>query len=242
MQAHLINRFFALALLNTITIKNNWKEIWKSSLTRIQLITGVIIIIAILGFLPSFFKSIELRDGITLSDPLLASFTAIKVTWPIFIIMFGMAFLMLVRAINEPKLFIQYVWCLILINFVRIFTISMVPLDAPRGIIVLTDPITDAFYGESIITKDLFFSGHTGTILLMAFCFTDRSDKILAYVASVLIGILVLVQHVHYTLDVVAAPFFVYPIYLFSKYILSPSFVGRWSLVVGRGRDRVREQ
>ena len=224
--------------LNINTIKNNWKDAWNSTLTRFQLIAGVIIIIAILTFLPGFFKSIELRDGITLNDPLLASFTAIKVTWPIFVIMFGMAFLMLVRAINEPKLFIMYVWCLILINFVRIITISMVPLDPPRGIIVLTDPITDAFYGESIITKDLFFSGHTGTILLMAFCFTDRFDKILAYVASVLIGMLVLVQHVHYTLDVLAAPFFVYPIYLLSKYILSPSFFSRWSFVVGRVREQ----
>jgi hypothetical protein len=231
-----------LTLLNTSTIKNNWKEAWYSSLTRIQLIAGVMIIIAILSFLPGFFKSIEQRDGITLNDPILASFTAIKVTWPIFVIMFAMAFLMLIRAVNEPKLFINYVWCLILINIVRIFTISVVPLDPPRGIIVLTDPITDAFYGESIITKDLFFSGHTGTILMMAFCFTDKFDKTLAYVASVLIGILVLVQHVHYTLDVLAAPFFIYPIYLFSKYILGLSFIGRWPLIIGQDGDRIREQ
>lgn len=228
-----------MQLLNSLTIKTNWTKAWKSPLTRIQLISGLIIIIAILAFLPGFFKSIEQRDGITLNDPVLASFTAHKVTWPLFGIMFAMAFLMLIRAINEPKLFIQYVWCLILINFVRIFTISMVPLDPPRGIIVLTDPLTDAFYGQSIITKDLFFSGHTGTILLMAFCFSDKYDKIIAYVASAIIGTLVLVQHVHYTLDVVAAPFFVYPIYLLSKYILSPSFGDHFSFVFGRSRDRL---
>ncbi len=224
-----------MPLLNTLTIKNNWREIWNSSLSRAQLIAGVIIIITILSFLPSFFNSIEQRNGIILNDPVLASFSAIKVTWEIFIIMFGMAFLILVRAINDPSIFIQYIWSLVILNIVRIGTISLVPLEPPIGIIVLTDPLTDAFYGGSSITKDLFFSGHTGTILLMVFSLKEKNDKIIAIIATLLVGLLVLVQHVHYTLDVIAAPFFVYPIYRFSKYLLS---INPMSLIWSNSVDR----
>ena len=38
-------------------------------------------------------------------------------------------------------------------------------------------------------------------------------DKIAIYLASLLPGILLLVQHVHYTIDVIAAPFLTWVVY-----------------------------
>jgi membrane-associated phospholipid phosphatase len=55
------------------------------------------------------------------------------------------------------------------------------------------------------MTKDLFFSGHTSNMLLLALCFERKTDKVFAFSATFLVGILVLFQHVHYSIDVVGA-------------------------------------
>ena len=101
----------------------------------------------------------------------------------------------------------------------RLICISLVPLNLPRGLINLHDPITDIFYGNQLITKDLFYSGHTATMFLIFLCLKNKYDKAFALFATIAIAILLLVQHIHYTIDVVAAPFFTYLLYLLSKKI-----------------------
>ena len=58
------------------------------------------------------------------------------------------------------------------------------------------------------MTKDLFFSGHTSTVVLLFLCLPGKVDKGLALISIVVVGSLLLVQHVHYTLDVLGAIFF----------------------------------
>ena len=63
-------------------------------------------------------------------------------------------------------------------------------------------------------TGDLFFSAHTGAPFLMALVFWK--DKIYRYIllaTSVFFGVIVLMGHIHYTIDVVAAFFITYSIY-----------------------------
>jgi membrane-associated phospholipid phosphatase len=81
-------------------------------------------------------------------------------------------------------------------------TISLVPLDPPAGLIGLADPLSNFFYGPKFITRDLFFSGHTSTVFLLYLCLPGKADKKLALAATLSVAILLLVQHVHYTLDV----------------------------------------
>ncbi|MEB0249607.1 phosphatase PAP2-related protein, partial [Mucilaginibacter sp. 5B2] len=70
------------------------------------------------------------------------------------------------------------------------------------------------FYGNTVITRDLFFSGHTSTMVLIFLCLEKRNDKILGFICIVAVMVLLLVQHIHYTIDVVAAPILVYLIFL----------------------------
>nr|WP_262898321.1 sphingomyelin synthase family protein [Hymenobacter siberiensis] len=58
------------------------------------------------------------------------------------------------------------------------------------------------------IVRDLFFSGHTATMVLLTLVGRGRSWRWVLGLMSVAVGVLVLVQRVHYSYDVLAAPFF----------------------------------
>ncbi len=64
--------------------------------------------------------------------------------------------------------------------------------------------------------SDLFFSGHTGLPFLMALMFgkVHKTYYYIFIIASVFFGTIVLLGHYHYTIDVAAAFFITYPIYI----------------------------
>lgn len=207
----------------TLSLKQNWKTLWASSSQRLLMLSGSVIVAIILSAMPYFFQTIESRPGIPLHDWVLARIPAQNVSLYIFTIIWGMGFYTLVRAIKEPLIFTKYVWLYIAICVTRVLTITLVPLAAPVGLVELVDPLTGVFYGHATITKDLFFSGHTATLVAMYFCLPKKSEKTIVVIASVLVGILLLVQHVHYTIDVLAAPVFVFAL---NKILQATLFAG----------------
>lgn len=100
-------------------------------------------------------------------------------------------------------------------------TISLVPLDPPIGLVPLVDPILKPFYGEKEITRDLFFSGHTSSVFLVHMMLQKKWERIAALIATILVGIALLIQHIHYPIDVLFAPVFVFFIYHLSRKIAS---------------------
>ncbi|WP_345952574.1 phosphatase PAP2-related protein [Mucilaginibacter sp. PAMB04168] len=194
----------------TISLRKNWKATWACTSQRSLMVTGSVIVAIILSAMPHFFQYIEKRPGIQLHDWVLAQIPPTDVSLYIFLIIWGMGLLTLVRAIQSPAIYVRYIWLYIVICLTRLLTITLVPLAAPAGLVELVDPITGIFYGHTVVTKDLFYSGHTSTLITMYFCLTKKSDRILSIIATVAVGCLLLVQHVHYTIDVLAAPVFVY--------------------------------
>ncbi len=62
--------------------------------------------------------------------------------------------------------------------------------------------------------SDLFFSAHTGLPFLMTLVFwKERIMRYILLTSSIFFGIIVLMGHLHYTIDVVAAFFITYSIY-----------------------------
>jgi len=185
-----------------IAVRQEWNEAWSNVGFRRKVITGMTIVVAIAAFFPFFFQRIELRHGILLNDPVLRVLPAHNISIPLFIIIWGLSTLAAIRAVQTPRVFLVFIWSWIVLSIFRMLTITLVPLDAPAGLIGLVDPLSNFFYGDKFITKDLFFSGHTSTVFLLYLCLPGRTDRKLALLVTFCVAILLLVQHVHYTLDV----------------------------------------
>lgn len=202
------------------TPREVWKATWSIPHKRRQIVLGTFLMLLVVVFMPHFFNTIEKRQGILLNDWLLALITPRNVSVAIFAIIWTMILLIIVRAIKDPSIYIQYCWTYFLVCVARLICISLVPLNPPAGLIKLTDPLTGIFYGNSVITKDLFFSGHTATLTLIFLCLKRRNDKIVGFVATIAVALLLMVQHIHYTIDILAAPVFVYVFYTGTRYVL----------------------
>ena len=201
------------------SLKQNWTVTWNSRYKRYQMIIGTVIVAAMLFTLPFFFAYIQKRKGAVLNDWLLARIPPHDVSVLIFGLIGAMALLILIRAIKDPSIYITYCWTLIFVYIVRFVTLSVVALDPPPGMVPLVDPISSFFSGNAAITKDLFFSGHTATMVQIYLCLQKRTDKIIALSAAFAVACLLLVQHIHYTIDVLAAPMVVYPCYRLTRYL-----------------------
>lgn len=92
-------------------------------------------------------------------------------------------------------------------------------------------PFPTNIYVESDITKmfifggDLFFSGHTGLPFLMALVFWKYVNYRMLFIASaILFGVVVLLGHLHYTIDVLSAFFITYTIFHIAKFLFPKDY------------------
>src|SRR3989344_5297911 len=78
----------------------------------------------------------------------------------------------------------------------------------------------DAIYTYLNFQTGLFFSGHTGMPFLVALIFLN--NKMVRYVLlslSFIFAVAVLLAHIHYSIDVLAAPFMAYCIFKIAQYL-----------------------
>ena len=216
----------------TMGVQFNWKKAWGISIFKQYVLIGLALLIILLTAFPYFFNFIEAREGISINDVLLNSIPALNVSNWVFTIIWSMALLTIIRSIQEPQIFLLFLWGFIVLSLSRMISIIALPLNPPSRLIELIDPISNSFYGSKFITKDLFYSGHTATQFLMFLCLQKRGDKLVTFISTIAIGVLVLVQHVHYTIDVVAAPFFTYLVFIITKRIVQKPLEGFANLKV----------
>jgi len=103
--------------------------------------------------------------------------------------------------------------------FVRSFFVIFTHLRAPFDAAVVHFPSIFQFLNFS---NDLFFSGHAG-LSFLAFLVLREHHKKLSYfmlACSIILGITVLLMHVHYSIDVFSAYFIVYGIFVFGNKFL----------------------
>jgi hypothetical protein len=195
----------------------SWKEAWTSKNFRRKLITGWILYIAVLLYYPHFFATIQQKQGVLLDDFVLSWLPSVNMSPIIFGGIYITVIYTIYRAAKSPYLFLLYLWATLLVSLSRMITNSAIPLEPPLGLVSLVDPILLPFYGPNGITKDLFYSGHTASVFLTYLILQNRRDKLIALIATFVVAISLLLQHIHYTIDVISAPFFVYFFYIVSR-------------------------
>lgn len=197
-----------------------WRSALQDKSFKVKLIIAIILLLVCSWLAPIVFQYAEQRNGVPIPDFILEWITATDLSLVIFITMDVLLVISVAALLTKPDHFLVVLQAYVLLTLVRFCTILLVPLEAPPNLILLRDPVTDRFfYQGAIITKDLFFSGHTSILMLMGFGLPFRRLKILVFSGATLVGLMLLVQHAHYTIDILAAPLFAWLAFLTSRKI-----------------------
>ena len=141
-------------------------------------------------------------------DPAFWVLPARDVSLPIFSITYGSIITYAILNRKEQyfvsKMAFSYAFLLIF----RTLTLTLLPLKEPETIIYLEDPFLNTFIYQGTIDSDLFFSGHTALVCLIFFL--THKWKWLFAILGMTLGVLLMIQRVHYSIDILAAIPFAY--------------------------------
>lgn len=103
---------------------------------------------------------------------------------------------------------------------IRSVFICLTHMGAPAN--NLTIPAFSSFF---IYNGDLFFSGHVGGPFLLALIFwKEKGLRYLYLGSSIFFGLIVLMGHIHYSIDVLSAPFITYGVYQLARTFFSTDY------------------
>ena len=193
----------------------SWPVAWAHPGFRARLALVLVLLVGLVAVVPHFFQFIQSRPGQLLPDPLLELLPVRNVSVATFTLMYGSIVAALVFLLPRPLLLVRVLWAYLLLQLLRMLTLWLLPLDPPAALVMLHDPVVDRLFGATAqpVVRDLFFSGHTATMALLALAVRGRYWRGALALGTVAVGTLVLVQRVHYSYDVLAAPLFAWLAY-----------------------------
>ncbi|MCF8243289.1 MAG: sphingomyelin synthase family protein [Melioribacteraceae bacterium] len=191
-------------------LKNTWSVFLSDKFNRRSFIAAILSLVVVLFLFTNFLEYVESRVGFRFTDPVLKLFSPVDLTWLTFILIYGSLVLAIIYLVERPAALMLALQTYSLMIIFRIAAMYSLPLDPPQKMIALNDPFVQFFGSGKILTKDLFFSGHTATLFILFLVSGHKYYRLTFLSAAVLVGFFVIVQHVHYTIDVIAAPFFAY--------------------------------
>jgi len=192
-----------------ISIRQNWQKALHNKVFRKVLISAILVLIIVSFATHFFFNYNEDRPGgVTMNDWVLNELPAKNVSVLITPFITSVVLLFFIRMATQPTELITALIAYIFLLVFRITTIAITHFQTPPRLVALTDPMSNLVYGARFITKDLFFSGHIATIFLIYLCLSKKTDRSYVLFAAFSMALLLLIQHVHYTIDVISAPFF----------------------------------
>lgn len=192
----------------------NWRKFFSKSRNVVSFILGLLYFVSVTFLFKFHLLELEQVKGVQLEDFLLERIPSYDVSLSIFVILYFTVFYTYIFLLAYPKIlqiFIVFYATALLIRFLMLYLIH---LEAPIGMIILSDPIlSTSTYSGIAITKDLFFSGHMVAVLCSYFTIPNRFLKSIFLLTSVLTGVLLLIQHIHYTIDLLGAIIMVFLLY-----------------------------
>lgn len=193
-------------------------EIWKSHLQgnefRKQAIASIILLTILLITYTQFILNIEKRQGIVLPDPILSIIPAYDVSWIVFTMLYSCLILAIYQLMSKPLLLLLGVQTFLVMYVFRTVAIYLAPLDPPMNYVPLKDPfIQFLIHTNDILSRDLFFSGHTAVMMLLFLFAPTRNFRRYVGLCTLILMAGLAVQHVHYSIDIFIAPLATYSSY-----------------------------
>lgn len=180
-------------------MSNNWKHFT---------VTFLILMFVVFLF-NRFLLWNEYREGLHYQDPLFHYFDARDYSIAIVLMLYSSVGFFLFYNIKSPLLLSKFVWSYIFILIMRMVVLFFLPLYCDPNAIKLEDPVlNNIIYPNNYVERDLFFSGHAAMVFSFYLCFTNVAIKRFYLIGTIAVSTLLVLQKVHFTIDVLAAPLF----------------------------------
>lgn len=146
-----------------------------------------------------------------------------------FVIQGTLAFILIVifLFLGRPKYWSFSLKTFAIFIIIRAFFVSLTHLGVNLHQVVM-DPNSLGYgiYNFLFSSKtDFFFSGHTGIPFLLGLIFyNEKKRRYFFFACSFVFGLLMLLGHLHYSIDVFAAPFITYTIFVISRKLFNRDF------------------
>ena len=132
---------------------------------------------------------------------------------------------LLIYCLNKPRKIPFILKSIALFILIRSAFVSLTHIGPFPDRLIIGNPESHDWIRLFTFGGDLFFSAHTGLPFLLALIFwKEKVLRILFCVTSVFFGIIVLMGHLHYSIDVLSAFFITYSIYNISKWLFKHDF------------------
>lgn len=193
------------------TIVSDYKRLFSDPSFVRRVIFGLALLIGslVVNFYAGTYASHQASNPVT--DIILSNTQAYDLDGTFIYGIFALVAFITVLCLEKPQRAPFVLKSVTLFVLIRSLFITLTHI-APYPNRVIIDPAS--FMNEFSFGGDLFFSGHTGLPFLMAFVFWDDIRlRVFFSLASVFFGIVVLLAHLHYSIDVLAAFFITYTIY-----------------------------
>lgn len=187
---------------------------WSAALGEKRFLAKVLLtamaLIPLYLYLVPYLQFIEHRPGIVLNDVILDQLEPRDLSAWIFAIQYLSAGVIICYFLRKPWLFLQGLQIFIVLQYLRNLCLYFIPLGPPEGIIPLHDPILEIIaYQNKPLLQDLFFSGHTASCVVFVLLTRKNDYLFIGFILIALIMIcLLLVQHCHYSIDILGGILF----------------------------------
>ncbi|MBN1499468.1 MAG: hypothetical protein JW982_04910 [Spirochaetes bacterium] len=183
-----------------------WIDCFKNKNFRIQWIITFLFSVPVTVLLPLVLAFVEKRNGVRLADPVLEILVPVDLSVFIFILLYSLSILGIIHLLHHPCSALLTAQSYLVVLSLRMLCMFLAPLEPPAGIVPLHDFFLEhTFYSGNVNLKDLFFSGHTAIIFLFFVTIENRRLKMVFLAGTSCIGAALMLQHAHYTIDILTA-------------------------------------
>jgi len=205
------------------TWKSKWKHLLGNKSYKFSLIIGVISLITATFIMKKTSAFVDNEMYPAVGDLILDAINTVNVE---FLFVWGfysiIASIFIYPIFFKPEIAPFMLKTFAIMMVVRSIAISLTHVGPPDGFFydqmsdLINNPLKDLFF-----RNDLFFSGHTAFPFLAFLVFKETKFRWFMLAASILMGITVLLMHVHYSIDVFAAFFIAHGVYTITDKIFN---------------------